>query len=72
MSGGYSHVDTFDPKPRLAAEHDTSIGYEFGRPNFDRYLKAGFRIFSQEFNMFYYTQPSAGVEYSFVHDHSGQ
>ena len=40
MSGGYSHVDTFDPKPRLAAEHDTSIGYEFGRPNFDRYLKA--------------------------------
>lgn len=40
MSGGYSHVDTFDPKPRLAAEHDTSIGYEFGKKNFDRYLKA--------------------------------
>ena len=40
MSGGYSHVDTFDPKPRLATEHDTSIGYEFGRKDFDRYLKA--------------------------------
>lgn len=40
MSGGYSHVDTFDPKPRLAREHDTSIGYQFGRKDFDRYLKA--------------------------------
>ena len=40
MSGGYSHVDTFDPKPRLAREHDTSIGHEFGRKDFDRYLKA--------------------------------
>ena len=40
MSGGYSHVDTFDPKPRLAREHDTSIGYEFGRKDFDRYLKS--------------------------------
>lgn len=40
MSGGYSHVDTFDPKARLAREHDVSIGYEFGRKDFDRYLKA--------------------------------
>ena len=40
MSGGYSHVDTFDPKPRLARDHDTSIGHEYGRKDFDRYLKA--------------------------------
>ena len=45
MSGGYSHVDTFDPKPRLTREHDTSIGPELqgavsGQPAVDRYLKA--------------------------------
>lgn len=26
MSGGYSHVDTFDPKPLLTTKHDISIG----------------------------------------------
>ena len=26
MSGAYSHVDTFDPKPRLTKDHDVSIG----------------------------------------------
>lgn len=45
MSGGYSHVDTFDPKPRLIREHDLSIGPELraavsGQPKADRYLKA--------------------------------
>ncbi|MEO2013152.1 MAG: DUF1501 domain-containing protein [Fuerstiella sp.] len=40
MSGGYSHVDTFDPKPRLSHDHDTSIGPELGRADFERYLKA--------------------------------
>jgi hypothetical protein len=45
MSGGYSHVDTFDPKPRLIREHDISIGPELrgavsGQPAADRYLKA--------------------------------
>lgn len=28
MSGGYSHVDTFDPKPQLTQNHDVSIGSE--------------------------------------------
>ncbi len=31
MSGAYSHVDTFDPKPRLTRDHDVSIGK--GDPN---------------------------------------
>src|SRR5438477_1366537 len=26
MSGAYSHVDTFDPKPRLTRDHDVNIG----------------------------------------------
>jgi hypothetical protein len=26
MSGGFSHVDTFDPKPRLTRDHDKPIG----------------------------------------------
>ena len=44
MSGGFSHVDTFDPKPRLLRDHDTSIGppseAEPNQPKKDRYLKA--------------------------------
>ncbi|MCA9069619.1 MAG: DUF1501 domain-containing protein, partial [Planctomycetaceae bacterium] len=44
MSGGFSHVDTFDPKPRLLREHDVSIGppidAEPNQPKKDRYLKA--------------------------------
>ncbi|MEO2029582.1 MAG: DUF1501 domain-containing protein, partial [Fuerstiella sp.] len=40
MSGGYSHVDTFDPKPRLIRDHDRSIGPELSRKDFERYLKA--------------------------------
>jgi hypothetical protein len=39
MSGAYSHVDTFDPKPRLTKEHDVSIGKE-GKSDFERYLKS--------------------------------
>ncbi|MFI4875723.1 MAG: DUF1501 domain-containing protein [Blastopirellula sp. JB062] len=45
MSGGYSHVDTFDPKPMLERKHDHSIGMESkatvsGMPKVDRFLKA--------------------------------
>lgn len=40
LSGGYSHVDTFDPKPRLVRDHDVSIGAEPDRKDFERYLKA--------------------------------
>lgn len=45
MSGGYSHVDTFDPKPRLFREHDLSIGRErkagvSSQPKVERFLKA--------------------------------
>lgn len=45
MSGGYSHVDTFDPKPRLTRDHDLNIGLEnksavSGQPKVDRFLKA--------------------------------
>ncbi|MFT5494397.1 MAG: hypothetical protein ACI8V5_004801 [Limisphaerales bacterium] len=45
MSGGYSHVDTFDPKPRLTRDHDQSIGVEeraavSGTPKIERFLKA--------------------------------
>jgi hypothetical protein len=45
MSGGYSHVDTFDPKPRLIRDHDQTIGTELraavsGQPKTVRFLKA--------------------------------
>jgi hypothetical protein len=45
MSGGYSHVDTFDPKPRLTRDHDEPIGLEekpqaINYPRIERYLKA--------------------------------
>jgi hypothetical protein len=45
MSGAYSHVDTFDPKPRLFRDHDVSIGPELraavsGQPKTERFLKA--------------------------------
>ncbi|MEQ8851883.1 DUF1501 domain-containing protein [Gimesia sp.] len=45
MSGGYSHVDTFDPKPELTKRHDQSIGNEnkaavSSQPKVERYLKA--------------------------------
>lgn len=45
MSGGYSHVDSFDPKPRLIRDHDRSIGSELngavsGQPKVERFLKA--------------------------------
>ncbi len=45
MSGGYSHVDTFDPKPELTKRHDQSIGSEekaavSGQPISKRFLKA--------------------------------
>jgi hypothetical protein len=39
MSGGYSHVDTFDPKPRLRRDHDVSIGADPERKDFERFLK---------------------------------
>ncbi len=39
MSGAYSHVDTFDPKPRLTKNHDVSIG-KAGKSDFERFLKA--------------------------------
>lgn len=45
MSGGYSHVDTFDPKPLLTEKHDRTIGSELaaavsGQPKNERFLKA--------------------------------
>ena len=44
MSGGFSHVDTFDPKPRLLRDHDLSIGPPVdaapNQPRVDRFLKA--------------------------------
>jgi Protein of unknown function (DUF1501) len=45
MSGGYSHVDTFDPKPELTKRHDQSIGDDgkaavSGQPTVERFLKA--------------------------------
>lgn len=40
MSGGYSHVDSFDPKPELLAKHDQTIKEGVGPQAVDRYLKA--------------------------------
>jgi len=45
MSGGFSHVDSFDPKPKLSKDHDQSIGMEAramdaGQPKVERFLKA--------------------------------
>jgi len=44
LSGGLSHVDSFDPKPRLLKDHDVSIGPPLeaqpNQPVKDRYLKA--------------------------------
>ena len=44
MSGGVSHVDTFDPKPRLTADHGKSIALDHpetrDRPGYEKlYLK---------------------------------
>ncbi len=52
MSGGYSHVDTFDPKPRLVRQHDLSIGTELeaavsSQPRVERFLKAPLWKYSQ-------------------------
>ena len=44
MSGGFSHVDTFDPKPRLTRDHDKPIGSPANaapqQVKHERYLKA--------------------------------
>jgi len=43
MTGGVSHVDTFDPKPRLFADHGKSItvdNWQGKRGDFKRYLKS--------------------------------
>ena len=34
----------------------------------DEIDSAGFRIFANEPNLFYYQQPAAGIEYSFIHE----
>src|SRR5690242_4053582 len=49
MSGAYSHVDTFDPKPRLTRDHDVNIGG-------NRYLKAPLWAFQPN--------PACGTEVS--------
>lgn len=36
LTGGFSHVDTFDPKPKLQADHGKSIKLNWGA---ERYLK---------------------------------
>lgn len=36
MSGGVSHVDTFDPKPRLAAEHGRPMPMKIERTQFNQ------------------------------------
>jgi hypothetical protein len=35
MSGGVSHVDTFDPKPRLGREHGKPMSVKVERTQFD-------------------------------------
>ena len=35
MDGGVSHLDTFDPKPRLDREHGQPIGIDIPRTQFD-------------------------------------
>jgi len=48
MSGGVSHVDTFDPKPKLFADHGKTItgGKYLSRPkwNFKHYGKSGTEV----------------------------
>ena len=39
MSGGVSHVDTFDPKPRLLTDHGKSVKLDHPETN-DRQFKA--------------------------------
>src|SRR5689334_20035937 len=42
MTGGVSHVDTFDPKPRLVADHGKSItvdNWQGKRGQFPRFFK---------------------------------
>ncbi len=60
MSGGFSHVDTFDPKPRLLRDHDTPIGQPIvpqpNQPRKDRYLKAS--------NWRFEPNPQCGTEVS--------
>ncbi|OAI52909.1 hypothetical protein AYO44_04475 [Planctomycetaceae bacterium SCGC AG-212-F19] len=43
MTGGVSHVDTFDPKPKLVADHGKTISvdnWQGKRGQFNRFLKA--------------------------------
>ena len=65
MSGGFSHVDTFDPKPRLLRDHDTPIGQPIvpqpNQPRKDRYLKAS--------NWRFEPNPQCGTEVSDLFPH---
>src|SRR5688572_9749484 len=40
LSGGVSHVDTFDPKPRLAADHGKTVALDHpetrNRPGYEK------------------------------------
>ncbi len=51
MSGGFSHVETFDPKPKLLADrgktHDSRKGIQYFKPSqweFKRYGKSGIEV----------------------------
>lgn len=47
LTGGFSHVDTFDPKPRLAADQDQPLGpgFALGSPfKFERRGESGLEI----------------------------
>ena len=65
MSGGFSHVDTFDPKPRLLRDHDTPIGAPLvpqpNQPRKARYLKAS--------NWRFQANPQCGTEVSDLFPH---
>ena len=65
MSGGFSHVDTFDPKPRLLRDHDTPIEAPLvpqpNQPRKARYLKAS--------NWRFQPNPQCGTEVSDLFPH---
>jgi FkbM family methyltransferase len=70
----YAAIDALDLSNALKTAIDELL-IEFhwrGAPlavnAFERILRAGFRIFSNEPNLFYRTLPAAGIEYSFIHE----
>src|SRR4051812_6283774 len=66
MSGGVSHVDSFDPKPKLTANHGKSVTLDHpesrGRPGYDK-------LFLKKPNWAFSPRGKSGIETSDLFPH---